>query len=260
MRFREVQSVEHDSPPVVEEWLFLRVSPRCCAAFLLLPELAPLPKHLKRVRKRDDELHVLLGPPSSPLSPLWPALAASSSGLFPVPVPELARVPVTAPRTREQFLFLSSLWPCQFVEPVLATPPISPETKEAFSHYLQLAGKEGCVVVDWAERRVVCRIESGASSLSSRPFDRHVAMLAVREAGRQIEDRRRQLLCTGYFVFVGHEPCVMCAMALVHARVAAVVIGAKCLETGALTGDTLRIGSHPKLNHRYAVYCVEHDE
>ena len=259
MRFRQVQSVEHDSPPLIEEWLFLRVSPRCCASFLLLPELAPLPKHLKRVRKRDDELHVLLGPPSSPLSPLWPPLAASSSGLDPLPVPELVRVPLTPPRTREQFLVLSSFWPCQFVEPVLATPPVSRETQDAFSHFLQLAGKEGCVVVDWAERRVVCQVESAASSLSFRPFDCHAAMLAVREAGRRIEDRRRQLLCTGYFVFVGREPCVMCAMALVHARVAAVVIGKSCPETGALTGPTMRIGSHPKLNHHYAVYCLEHE-
>src|SRR5690606_28174684 len=57
----------------------------------------------------------------------------------------------------------------------------------------------------------------------------HAEIVAMREAGRVVGNHRL-LGCT---VYVTLEPCAMCAMAMVHARVARVVFGAADPKTGA---------------------------
>lgn len=63
----------------------------------------------------------------------------------------------------------------------------------------------------------------------------------------------RPYLCTGYDCYLLHEPCVMCAMALVHSRLRRVVYCAPDPERGAL-GGAFRLHSQRSLNHRYRVY------
>lgn len=60
-------------------------------------------------------------------------------------------------------------------------------------------------------------------------------------------------LCTGMHVYLEREPCVMCAMALVHSRVRRVIF-AQTLnsELGGLAGA--KVHCEPMLNHRYEAY------
>lgn len=60
-------------------------------------------------------------------------------------------------------------------------------------------------------------------------------------------------LCTGYDVYVTHEPCMMCAMALVHSRVKRVFYGTK-VGNGAL-GTCCKLHTIRELNHHYVVFC-----
>lgn len=76
----------------------------------------------------------------------------------------------------------------------------------------------------------------------------HAEILALRDAGRQLGNYR----FPGSTLYVTLEPCAMCAMALVHARVARVVYGASDPKTGAAGSvfDTLLSERH---NHRIQV-------
>lgn len=76
----------------------------------------------------------------------------------------------------------------------------------------------------------------------------HAEMAAIRSAGRQLQNYR--LLDTTLYVTL--EPCAMCAMAMVHARVTRLVYGASDPRTGAC-GSVLNIPHQTDFNHRIEV-------
>jgi tRNA(adenine34) deaminase len=73
----------------------------------------------------------------------------------------------------------------------------------------------------------------------------HAEIIALREAAR-VSGSWRVLDAA---VYVTLEPCAMCAGALVLARVARVVYGARDPKAGAC-GSVLDVLSEPRLNHR----------
>jgi len=76
----------------------------------------------------------------------------------------------------------------------------------------------------------------------------HAEIVALRAAGERMDNHR----FPGSTLYVTLEPCAMCAMALVHARVARVVYAADDPKTGAAGSvfDTLVSSRH---NHRIRV-------
>jgi tRNA(adenine34) deaminase len=76
----------------------------------------------------------------------------------------------------------------------------------------------------------------------------HAEVIALREAARTLGNYR----LTGLDLYVTLEPCLMCVGALVHARVARVIFGAREPKTGALV-STLQALDIPALNHRFEI-------
>ena len=76
----------------------------------------------------------------------------------------------------------------------------------------------------------------------------HAEIVAMREAGRALGNHRL-LGCT---LYVTLEPCAMCAMAMVHARLARVVFAATDPKTGAC-GSVFDLPADPRHNHRLEV-------
>lgn len=76
----------------------------------------------------------------------------------------------------------------------------------------------------------------------------HAEVVAMRQAGRALRNHR----LVGCTLYVTLEPCAMCAMAMVHARLARVVYGAADPKTGA-AGSVLDVFAQPALNHQTEV-------
>src|SRR5215203_6128943 len=73
----------------------------------------------------------------------------------------------------------------------------------------------------------------------------HAEVLALREAARRVGNYR----LTGAVVYSTVEPCAMCAGALVQARVARLVYGARDERAGAVE-SVFRVCDASSLNHR----------
>ena len=76
----------------------------------------------------------------------------------------------------------------------------------------------------------------------------HAEIVALRQAGRGLKNYR----LLGATLYVTLEPCAMCAMALVHARVKRVVYGARDPKTGA-AGSVFDVLVSERTNHRIEV-------
>jgi tRNA(adenine34) deaminase len=74
----------------------------------------------------------------------------------------------------------------------------------------------------------------------------HAEMIAITQAAAALETWRLE----GATLYVTLEPCVMCAGALVNARIASVVFGAFDSKAGAC-GSLYDVGIDPRLNHRF---------
>ncbi|XP_075516595.1 tRNA-specific adenosine deaminase TAD3-like [Primulina tabacum] len=68
-------------------------------------------------------------------------------------------------------------------------------------------------------------------------------------------DVMRPYLCTGYDIYFVWEPCIMCAMAVVHQRIKRVFYAFPNPKEGAL-GSVHRLQGEKSLNHHYAVFRV----
>ena len=84
--------------------------------------------------------------------------------------------------------------------------------------------------------------------ISNHDPSAHAEMLALRSAAGEIENYR----LPGSTLYVTLEPCVMCAGAMLHARVDRVVYGARDPKTGA-AGSVVDIFSINQLNHQTTV-------
>jgi tRNA(adenine34) deaminase len=76
----------------------------------------------------------------------------------------------------------------------------------------------------------------------------HAELLALRTAATQLGHWRLE----GATLYATLEPCPMCAGALVNARVARVVFGARDPKAGALV-SLFEFGGDQRLNHRFLV-------
>ena len=101
----------------------------------------------------------------------------------------------------------------------------------------------GAVIVDQPSGRVIARAHNQREMLQDPTA--HAEVLAITQAAAHYGTWR----LTHASLFVTLEPCVMCAGAIVLARVPRVVIGAPDPKAGA-AGSVLNVLDEPALNHR----------
>jgi tRNA(adenine34) deaminase len=103
----------------------------------------------------------------------------------------------------------------------------------------------GAVIVD-ASGTVLA--QAGNRSIIDADPSGHAEMVALRAAGKKVGNYR----LPGTTLYVTIEPCIMCAGAMVHARIERLVFGAYDPKTGAVV-SCYSIGGDNRLNHRLRV-------
>jgi len=81
--------------------------------------------------------------------------------------------------------------------------------------------------------------------ISQHDASAHAELQAIRQACAQTQNYR----LPNTTLYVTLEPCAMCAGAIIHARIARVVIGAKEPRAGA-AGSVFNVLENQQLNHR----------
>ncbi len=102
----------------------------------------------------------------------------------------------------------------------------------------------GAIVVK--EDRVIGR--GGNAPIADSDPTAHAEIAALRDAGRAVGNYR----LSGCAMYVTVEPCTMCAGAIMHARIARLVYGARDPKTGAC-GSVIDLFAEPRLNHHTRV-------
>lgn len=205
--------------------------------------------HLKRVKRDGGALRVLLGDREL--------------------TEEVVEVPKEPAETLAQFEKGCALWPMVRPKPSedYAVPDRIPRLLQ--QHHSQLGERHGdncamgcgLLVAPGSDRIVSSKDESNGGLLD------HPAMVCIRANARhhcvqrQANNRKRcheddEYLCTGFDIILTNEPCVMCAMALVHARIRFVVFEHPNSKNGGLGGcdETPAIHTLKSINHRYRAF------
>lgn len=76
----------------------------------------------------------------------------------------------------------------------------------------------------------------------------HAEVMALRDAGARVGNYR----LPGCELYVTLEPCVMCSGAIMHARIARVVYGARDPKTG-VAGSVIDLFAEERLNHHATI-------
>lgn len=100
-----------------------------------------------------------------------------------------------------------------------------------------IVNKDGDIVAT-GYNQTICSNDSSA----------HAEIVALRALGQRVSNYR----FPDYSIYVTLEPCCMCAMALIHARLKNLYFGAYDLKTGAC-GSAFNLISDPKHNHKIIV-------
>ena len=123
-------------------------------------------------------------------------------------------------------------------------------------HYMRLALKEaekaleedevpvGAVIVH--EGHIIARAHNQRERLKDPTA--HAEMIAITQAASYLENWRLE----GATLYVTKEPCIMCAGAMVQARLTSLVFGAFD-EKGGACGSVVNLVEEPKFNHRVKV-------
>eukprot|EP00916_Digyalum_oweni_P000764 GHVL01001495.1.p1 GENE.GHVL01001495.1~~GHVL01001495.1.p1 ORF type:complete len:284 (+),score=74.91 GHVL01001495.1:47-898(+) len=162
-------------------------------------------------------------------------------------------VPQFAPVTDEQFADSTKIWPVNRRRHSWNRIELTEAEEDTLLERLEDVIEEGKRSVDENNSSGTCcaiylndeEIGRGTSS-SSNPLH-HSSITAIKSVSSV-----NNYLCSNMMAVISHEPCVMCAMALLHSRFRAVVYNKSDIIFGGLGGKYC-LHTNKKLTHKFNV-------
>lgn len=237
--------------------------------------------HLKRVRRCNDEqfsdrVQVVLLPITSEheyaegkskVMEVFHELLEAHATL------EEVNVPKFPPKNFKELDEWKKIWPVSYTPPQIIQGIVDDEgaviSRVLSEHFYGTDGfpkKDKAIVFDPSKKKVV----GVGFDLSDQGFTLdHSIMTAISDVSikrkssndselcqkRNLDesDEEEQYLCTGLELYCTLEPCIMCAMALLHSRIKRVLFIKRNPSRGGL-GSKIFLHEDPRLNHRFRVF------
>lgn len=188
---------------------------------------------------------------------------------------EEANIPMNNPMDKEtNILWSNKYWPF-----VWKGNPLIQDLNELYSRFkleevnkymnkvLKMSKETGKVVVLFVDPKQDSIKSFIVDSRTEKDPMKHPIMVAIddiakeevkrRSVSKENDKSKNNYLCLNYHVYISHEPCVMCSMALVHSRIDQLVYRHPLIKTGGVgksSGDHLMIHLSCTLNWKFESY------
>lgn len=248
--FARLTTREEDQRVSVTIATAVEVSPKDISAAIKAEDNGPIPSHLKRVKRIGNKMLML-----------------KRQGACEIPNGVTVEIPAIKPITMAQFEVARQIWPCHFYnqfEESIDQLESEKRMAEALAFYRDVFGKNnvngdsapyGAMSIPDHFCSGVCLIFDG-TSLLHRAFDHeYVLGHSVSDCISKVSSIAGGYLCTGYSAFLYQEPCISCAMALVHGRIKRVFCYRRDVRNQPFS--KMKFNYNENLNHRFNVYFHE---
>lgn len=253
-KFKRLLTEEESREMVFVTGIAIEIEKKDIAFYFKKMKHILIPSYLKRVKKLGQTWHFLVTTDCS-LKSLNENLQkiknvsinSESIGDISAKIKTVS-IPAFAPRTMSQFIKANEVWPSYYLK--TNHPPVDTKIAAIVIEKVKDLFLEG--LFKDVKCSMVCMIFDRDEKLVTTYDHEKVIGHAVFDAVRYVSKLKRQYLCTGFTAYLYTEPCVSCAIALVHGRIKTVFCYKKKILEGSFSN--LRINYNKSLNHRYDVY------
>lgn len=150
-------------------------------------------------------------------------------------------VPKHKPLTDEQFKLSNSIWPCYYQIVNEKLPYFDPDIANRLK-FLDGICSGHAIFVDKLRNIVYEKFDNNT-------MFGHAIFTGIEKISRKTEG----YLCNKLDLYIASEPCISCAVALIHARIDNVFV-LKCRNKGVYTD--LKLNYTKNVNHKYNAYQI----